>query len=90
MPITKSAKKALRQSLRKRQVNLLVRKKFKEAVKQTRKKPTPTSFKKAAKALDRAAKKKVIHKNKADQRKQPRANGHLKTSDRPRNISHHG
>jgi len=38
---------------------------MKESVSAARKKPTPTNLKKAFSALDRAAKKKIIHKGKA-------------------------
>ena len=65
MPVTKSARKALRQSRRKREVNLALRQKTKQALKKARQKPTRISKTKAISLLDRAAKKKIIHRNKA-------------------------
>lgn len=65
MPVTKSAKGALNMSIRRRAENLRVEKKVKEALKAMRSAPTPTNLAKAYSAIDRAAKKYVIHKNKA-------------------------
>lgn len=65
MPITKSAKKALRKNRRKTIINRLVKEQIKIALKAMRKKPTAKKLIKAEKTLDQAAKKKVIHKNKA-------------------------
>lgn len=72
MPNTKSAIKALRSSIRKRAYNLVTISKYKDAVKSVRKavsdqkkeeaqKLLPLAFKQ----LDKAAKKRVIHANKA-------------------------
>lgn len=72
MPITKSAQKAMRVSLRKRRINLQTAKKYKTAVKAVRRalavkqkqeilKALPAAYKE----LDKAAKKHVIHPNKA-------------------------
>ena len=72
MPNTKSAIKALRSSIRKRGYNLVTIGKYKDAVKAVRKavadkkkdeavKLLATAFKQ----LDKAAKKRVIHANKA-------------------------
>ncbi|MDP3741110.1 MAG: 30S ribosomal protein S20 [bacterium] len=72
MPNTKSAIKAHRSSVRKRAYNLLTISKYKDAVKAVRKallekkkeesiKLLPAAFKQ----LDKAAKKRVIHRNKA-------------------------
>lgn len=67
MPITKSAKKALRVSRRKRVANLVTIKKYKDAVKAVRKsgKDDPKLLSNAYKQLDKAAKKNLIHRNKA-------------------------
>jgi len=65
MPITQSAKKALRQERRRRIFNLRIKKKLKASIKQARKKPTKKNLKLVFSTLDRAAKKKIIHKNKA-------------------------
>lgn len=76
MPITKSAKKALRQSLRKRAHNLFYKNKIKALFKEVRglvlekkieeaKKLLPSLYK----VLDKAAKEKVIKKNTAARKK---------------------
>lgn len=72
MPITKSAQKAMRVSRRKRAVNLVTIEKYKTAVRAARKaiaaKKTDDIAKAlslASKQLDKAAKKHIIHKNKA-------------------------
>lgn len=76
MPNTKSAAKAMRQAQRRRAVNLKVKEKFKAAGKAVRKlvktgSPTDTAdaLKLAMSALDKAAKKGVIHKNTASRKK---------------------
>ena len=76
MPITKSAKKALRGSLKKRVQNDRNKKKMKEAVKGVEKlvkEKNPTEAKKllnqAYSAIDKALKKGVIKKNTASRRK---------------------
>lgn len=69
MPITKSSKKALRRSRRQVLVNARVREEYKVVAKVVRKNPTRITLKKAYSALDMAAKKKVIHKNKASRLK---------------------
>ncbi|MBI4032956.1 MAG: 30S ribosomal protein S20 [Candidatus Blackburnbacteria bacterium] len=65
MPVTKSAKKILKQAKKRGILNARVQKGYKGAVKNFRTKPTSEAFKKAVAALDRAVTKKVIHKNKA-------------------------
>lgn len=76
MPITKSAKKALRKSLRKRIHNLFYKNKIKDLIKKIRnlvfekkieeaKKLLPSLYK----ILDKAAKEKVIKKNTAARKK---------------------
>lgn len=69
MPIIKSAKKALRQSKRKKLVNDRVLRQVRRVLKKARTSATPDSVKKAYSALDRAVKKNVIHKNKASRLK---------------------
>lgn len=75
MPITKSAKKALRQNIRRHERNLKNKKALKTAVKNY-KKASGTSKEEAIKllpkvykALDKAAKTKLIKKNKASRLK---------------------
>lgn len=69
MPITKSAKKAVVNAERKRVRNQKQRKTYKEAVKTARTQATPENLSAAQKALDKAAKRGVIHKNKASRLK---------------------
>lgn len=76
MPITKSAKKALRQSIKRRARNLIYKKKIKLALKQARalvsagkQKEAKQLLPKIYKALDKAAKKGVIKKNTASRKK---------------------
>jgi len=65
MPVTKSAKKALRKDQRREVINQRIRRQLKQILKQVRVKPTKKLLSQAAKTIDRAAKKKVIHPNKA-------------------------
>lgn len=72
MPITKSAKKALRQSLRRHKGNLLKKEAYKDVIKQIKKEVASGKIKDAEKllpllykTLDKAAKTNVIKKNKA-------------------------
>jgi len=74
MPNTKSAKKNIRSSARKRSHNYMWEKRFKNAIKAITKSITAQESKEVVmeklkalqKALDKAAKEKVIHKNKAN------------------------
>ena len=65
MPIIKSAKKRVRSSARKQASNAPYRTAYKAAVKKARADKTSENVTAAYKALDKAAKKRVIHKNKA-------------------------
>ena len=76
MPNTKSAAKAMRQAARRKTYNTVTKNKFKTAVKTTKKAITAgtkdvavESLKAAMTALDKAAKKGVIHKNTASRKK---------------------
>ncbi len=76
MPITSSAKKALRQSRRRRKQNTLRRDAYKDAVKTLRKSisgknldKARAELQKAMQALDKAAKTNAIRKNKASRLK---------------------
>lgn len=76
MPNTKSAIKAARQNIRRRVRNLVKKDAFKSAVKEVRKLITAgkqsdamAAMQKAMKALDKAAKGRVIHKNKSSRLK---------------------
>src|SRR3989338_1955302 len=65
MPITQSAKKALRQSLRRRARNITQKKALKEVVKAYKKSPSAENLSLVYKKLDKAAKTNLIKKNKA-------------------------
>ena len=76
MPITRSAKKALRQSLKRRAENLKRKEEFKRAIKEVKKlvaagkiKEAESLMPKVYKALDKAAKTGAIKKNAAARRK---------------------
>jgi|APSaa5957512576_1039674.scaffolds.fasta_scaffold49990_2 small subunit ribosomal protein S20 len=65
MPIIKSAKKKLKQDKFRTAVNRVYRNRIKETLKEAREKKTKKAVEAAYSALDRGAKKRVIHKNKA-------------------------
>ena len=65
MPITSSAKKALRQSESRRVRNQAWKEKLKEAVKKAALEKSPPSLSAAYKAIDKSAKKGLIKNNKA-------------------------
>jgi len=69
MPIIKSAKKALRRDKRRTIVNKKINDQVKAALKKSRKNPSKKNLKEAFSYLDKAAKKNVIHKNKASRLK---------------------
>lgn len=65
MPVTTTAKRALRGSKHKESINRVILGKLEVAVRIARKGKTSEKILKAVSLADRAAKKKVIHKNKA-------------------------
>lgn len=65
MPVTKTAKRALRGSRAKELVNKLTIGKLEVAIRQAKKSKTAEKVVKAISLADRAAKRKVIHRNKA-------------------------
>lgn len=69
MPIKRSAKKKMRQDEKRRLKNLRIKREYKEAVKAIRRNQDEKKLKKAYSALDRAAKKGIIKKNKASRLK---------------------
>jgi len=89
MPLIKSAKKAMRTSLRQKEENDLTRAKVKNAVKgfkialTQKSKETQELLKNAFKELDIAAKKNVIHKNKASRIKSRLSKALSKIDDAP-------
>lgn len=69
MPIIKSAKKAARQSVKRRENNQQIKKTIRTAVKEFKDKPTAENFKKAQSEYDKAVKKGLLKKNTASRRK---------------------
>lgn len=69
MPIIKSAKKKVRQDKKRRLVNLKTINNLKKTLSAARKNATVATVKEAVSLVDQAAKKKIIHKNKADRLK---------------------
>lgn len=65
MPVTKTAKRALRGSKNKEYINKLIMNKLGFALRTAKKSKTTKDILTATALSDRAAKKKVIHKNKA-------------------------
>ena len=69
MPVLQSAKKALRRDKRRAIINKKIKEKIKEILKSTRKNPNKKNLELVFTVLDRAAKKKIIHQNKANRLK---------------------
>lgn len=65
MPVTKSAKKALKQDRTRQQFNKKQKLAMKAALKKAKATPTEELVRVAVKATDKAAKNSIIHKNKA-------------------------
>jgi len=65
MPVTKTAKRALRVSKRKRLSNAKVSRDLEVALRLAKKSKNSANIKKAVSLTDRAAKKGIIHKNRA-------------------------
>lgn len=69
MPVTKSAKRALRGSTKKSVVNKIIVSRMDAAIRSAKKLKTKELVVKATSLVDRAAKKSVIHRNKASRLK---------------------
>jgi small subunit ribosomal protein S20 len=69
MPLLKNAKKALRVSKRKNLVNQQIKSKMKTAVDAIKANPSQENLNKAYEAIDMAAKRNIIHHNKAARHK---------------------
>ena len=69
MPIIKSAKKAARQSVKRRNNNQQIKKTIRAALKEFHNKPTADNMKKVQSEYDKAVKKGLIKKNTASRRK---------------------
>ena len=65
MPVTKTAKRALRGSKAKQLVNNFIVAKLEAAIRQAKKSKSAEKIRSAISLADRAVKKRVIHKNKA-------------------------
>jgi small subunit ribosomal protein S20 len=65
MPVTKTAKRALRGSTKKGVINKLILSKLDVAIRQAKKSKTLVKITQVVSLADRAAKKRIIHKNKA-------------------------
>lgn len=65
MPVTKSAKKALKQDRRNAIFNLRIKKRLREVLKTFSQKPTREGLSSAYSVLDHAVNSNVIHKNRA-------------------------
>lgn len=65
MPVLKHAKKKLRQDKKRTKDNLRLKETFKKMIKKAKENPTPEAMSVAYSSIDKAAKKFVIHKNKA-------------------------
>jgi small subunit ribosomal protein S20 len=65
VPVIKSAKKKLRQDIKREKTNNLLRSAFKNAVKDAEKGKSSEKVLKAVRLVDKAVKNKLIHKNKA-------------------------
>lgn len=65
MPVLKHAKKKLRQDKKRTVDNLKIKNLYKKLLKQAKAKPSAESISAAFSAVDKAAKKFIIHKNKA-------------------------
>jgi len=69
MPIIKSAKKALRQTKRRTKINRRTKDVVKKTIKAFKKKPTLETLKKVTSEIDKAVKKNILHRNKANRLK---------------------
>lgn len=69
MPVTKTAKRALRSSRRKQVHNKRITTMLEIAMRKAQKNPTKENIRNAISAADKAAKKGVIHQNKANRLK---------------------
>lgn len=65
MPVTKTAKRALRGSVRKQKVNKILLSRLEIAIKHAKKSKTKKAIETAVSFADRASKTSTIHKNKA-------------------------
>lgn len=69
MPVTKTAKRALRASKRKEDLNKVFMSRLEVSLRKAKKSPTAKNVNLASSLLDKASKKKIFHKNKASRLK---------------------
>ena len=69
MPIIKSAKKAARQSIKRKAANQQIKKSIKSALRDFKTNPTAENMRKVQSEYDKAAKKGLLKKNTASRRK---------------------
>ncbi|MGI5827849.1 MAG: 30S ribosomal protein S20 [Patescibacteria group bacterium] len=69
MPVTQSARKALRQNLKKAEANKPIRSRARTLLKKARQKPTPENIAQAFSSLDKAAKKNILPKGRVNRLK---------------------
>lgn len=69
MPVIKSAKKKMRQDLRRTKRNSKLQTVLKNLIKQTRRAPSAQALSQTTSKLDKAVKTHLIHKNKANRQK---------------------
>lgn len=69
MPISRSAKKSLRKSIKNRKSNVSIKNKFKDIVKKFLEKPSAEKIGQVQSMLDKAEKKGILHKNKVSRMK---------------------
>ena len=65
MPVTETAKRALRSSKKKGLVNRVLKSRLEIAIRRAKKEKSEKTIKEAVTLTDRAAKRKIIHRNKA-------------------------
>lgn len=85
MPVIRSAKKKLRQDRKKEKVNKILKRGFRNALKDAEKSKTTEKIKKAVALLDKAVKKGLLHKNKAARIKS-RLSGLSKQQKKPKSL----
>ena len=92
MPVTKTAKRALRSSKNKEEGNKLIISELEVAIRKAKKTKSSISVRKAISLTDRAQKKGIVHKNKASRMKQSlsklaKTTKTTKTKSSPKNTS---
>lgn len=70
MPITRSAKKKMRQDKKRENINLVSRNALKKIIKDYKKNPSEKLLSKVYSLLDSSSKKKLLHKNKVSRLKE--------------------